>query len=340
MAIRLKDIAADLGVSTITVSKVLRNKSDVGEETRNRVLQRVKELNYRPNLFARGLASGRSNTVGLIVPDLVHTFFAEFAKGLKAGLRTRGYQLLLTSAEEDPETEVEEIDNLLARGVDALLVASCQTGAEGLDGLRTANVPCVLIDRALPHLSLHFVGTDDVAAGYIATKHLISLKRTRIAHIGNPEVSTGVDRFRGYKEALASSKIRFRKSLVINKSRMEETGDQAGHQAMTELLRLKERPDAVFSYNDLGAVGAIKRILSAGLRVPRDIAVIGCGNLRLATYLEVPLSSVDQDTNELGEQAAKLTFSLLSGTSHPRLREIRVEPKLIARASTIGKTIA
>jgi LacI family transcriptional regulator len=288
-------------------------------------------------MLARGLASGRSNTIGLIVPDLVHTFFAEFAKGLKAGLRKRGYQLVLTSAEENPKMEIEEIENLLARGVDALLIASCQSEAEGLQGLRKANVPCVLIDRALPNLSLHFVGTDDVAAGYIATTHLISLKRTKIAHIGNPELSTGADRFQGYREALTNAKIRFRQNLVVNKSRMEETGDQVGNQAMTELLRLKERPDAVFSYNDLSAVGAIKCILAAGLRVPDDIAVIGCGNLRLATYLEVPLSSIDQNTNELGEQAAKLTVSLLSSANRPRRREIRVEPKLIARASTMGK---
>ena len=168
MAVRLKDIAADIGVSTITVSKVLRNKPDVGEETRQRILQRIKELNYRPNLLARGLASGRSHTVGLIVPDLVHTFFAELAKGLKAGLRAHGYQLILASAEEEPELE---IDTLLARGVDALVVASCQTDAAGLRHLANATVPYVLLDRRLPDLPAHFVGSDDIAAGSLATEH-------------------------------------------------------------------------------------------------------------------------------------------------------------------------
>ena len=336
MAIRLKDIAADVGVSTITVSKVLRNKPDVGEETRKRVLQRVKELNYRPNLLARGLASGRSNTVGLIVPDLVHTFFAEFAKGLKAGLRKRGYQLVLASAEEEPEMESEEIENLLARGVDALLLASCQTKLEGLRSLVESNVPYVLIDRVLPNLPTHFVGTDDFRAGSMATEHLISLKRRRIAHIGNPETSTGADRFRGYQEALRLAGIPLKQNLIVHCSRFEESGDKVGYQAMAALLKSKKHPDAVFCYNDLSAVGAIKRILETGLSVPNDIAVIGCGNLRLATYLEVPLSSVDQDTTELGEQAARLTASLLSGASSPGFREIRVEPTVIARASTVG----
>ena len=337
MATRLKDIAADLGISTITVSKVLRNQPDVGEETRKRVLRRVKELNYRPNLLARGLASGRSNTVGLIVPDLVNTFFAEFAKGLKGGLRKRGYQLVLASAEEEPEIESEEIDNLLARGVDALLLASCQTKPEGLRSLLDSNLPYVLIDRVLPALSTHFVGTDDFAAGSIATDHLLSLKRRRVAHIGNSAVSTGEDRFRGYKEALQLAGIPLNQNMIVRSSRLEESGDMVGHEAMTRLLKLKKRPDAIFCYNDLSAVGAIKCILGAGLRVPEDIAVIGCGNLRLATYLEVPLSSIDQDTAELGEQAARLTASLLSGASSPGFRDIRVEPRVIARASTIGK---
>jgi LacI family transcriptional regulator len=336
LAIRLKDIAADIGVSAITVSKVLRNKSDVGEETRKRVLQRVKELNYHPNLLARGLASGRSNTVGLIVPDLVHTFFAEFAKGLKAGLRKRGYQLVLASAEEDPEMECEEIDNLLARGVDALLVASCQTNVEGFKSLLGNRLPYILIDRVLPDISTHFVGTDDFAAGSMATEHLLSLNRRRVAHIGNPEVSTGADRYRGYQEALQLAGIPLNQSLIVQSKRFEEAGDKAGYDGMITLLKLKSPPDAVFCYNDLSAVGAIKAILSAGLRVPQDIAVIGCGNLRLATYLEVPLSSIDQDTTQLGEQAARLTASLLSGASSPGFREIRVEPKVIARASTVG----
>ena len=181
MATRLKDIAADIGVSAITVSKVLRNKPDVGDATRKRVLQRVKELNYRPNLLARGLASGRSNTVGLIVPDLVHTFFAEFAKGLKAGLRKRGYQLVLASAEEEPEMELEEVDNLLARGVDALLLASCQTTPADLRSLLGSNVPCVLIDRVLPDLATHFVGTDDFAAGSMATPSRARTSSSRLA---------------------------------------------------------------------------------------------------------------------------------------------------------------
>ena len=336
MAVRLKDIAAELGVSTITVSKVLRNKPDVGEETRRRVLQRVKELNYRPNLLARGLASGRSHTVGLIVPDLVQSFFAELAKGLKAGLRAGGYQLILASAEEEPEMEREEIDTLLARGVDALVVASCQTDATGLRHLSAASVPYVLLDRQLPHFPAHFVGSDDIAAGFLATEHLLALGRRRIAHIGAEGVSTGIDRRQGYRNALAQAGIAPSSALLRTISRTEETGDAAGFAAMTDLL--EQQPDAVFCYNDLAAVGAIRCALAAGLKVPGDVAVIGCGNLRLAGYLEVPLSSVDQGAVDVGAQAAKLTLALLGEDSPEPMQTVRVRPTVVARASTMGKT--
>src|SRR5690242_19925500 len=124
MEIRMKDIARDLGVSVVTVSKVLRNHSDISQQTRERVLRRIKELNYRPNLAARALVTGRTHSIGLIVPDLVHPFFAEVAKGLSRVLRKRDYSLMISSSEEDPALEQSAIDQLLARRVDALIVAS------------------------------------------------------------------------------------------------------------------------------------------------------------------------------------------------------------------------
>lgn len=334
MAIRLKDIAADLGVSAVTVSKVLRGKPDVGEDTRQRVLQRVREVNYQPNLLARGLASGKSQTVGLIVPDLLHTFFAEFAKGLKAGLRRRGYQLILASAEEEPQLEREEIDTLLARGVDALLLATCQLEEGALECLATIQVPCVLVDRALPASGRPFVGTNDVVAGRLATEHLLQTGRTRIAHIAGNGFSTGRDRLLGYQAALAAAGLPFRANAVVTRSRLEEAGDAIGEAAMMELLSRDDQLDAVFCYNDLAAVGCIRAALASGRRVPEDVAVVGCGNLRLADYLHVPLSSIDQATAEQGELAARLTVALLEGKTKMLDRQVRVTPRLVVRASS------
>lgn len=333
MAVRLKDIASDLGVSLITVSKALRGIDDISEETRQRVLKRMAELNYRPNMLARGLASGKSYIVGLVVPDLLHPFFAEFAKSLNGVLRQHGYGLILASSEEDPEIERQEIRNVLARGVDALLIASCQPTLLGFYGIEDQRTPFILVDRNFPHLNAHFVGTDDYAAGLIATRHLISTGRRRIAHIGGPELAPGADRLRGYKDALREAHLAVRTPCIIANSRVEELGEDVGHQAMLRLLHRKPRPDAVFCYNDLTAIGAMQATLEAGLSIPDDIAFIGCGNVRYSDYLRIPLSSIDQSTTQLGKQAGKLALDLI-GKRAATARQIRVEPKLIVRASS------
>ena len=333
MTIRLKDIADDLGVSVVTVSKVLRGKTDIGEETRRRVIQRMKELDYRPNMLARGLASGQTQTVGLVVPDLVQPFFAEFAKSLASVLRAGEYALILASSEEIPEVEEQEIRTLVQRGVDVLLLASCRAGLSEASQVGGANVPCLLVDRNLAGTEMPFVGSDDVRAGELATQHLVAIGRRRIAHIGGQSTSPSVDRERGFAKALAAHKLKIPNSYIVRNERVEEGGDAIGFEAMRRLLRLRTKPDAVFCYNDLTAIGAIDAVLHAGLRVPEDVAVIGCGNFRYSAYLRVPLSSIDQSIAELGRRAGEMALEL--GRS-PRSIPIStlLQPRLVVREST------
>lgn len=335
MAVRLKDIARDLGVSVVTVSKVLRGNTDIGQETRRRVLKRMKELNYQPNMMARGLASGRTYTVGLVVPDLVHPFFAEFAKALSGILRPANRALILASSEEDPEIEQGEIRALLRRGVDVLLIASCQASLRNFYELGDQRTPYLLFDRNFPHLAAHFVGSDDVSAGEIATRHLIELGRRRIAHIGGKNTSPSFDRLRGFRNAMAEARLPVPEQFVVVRDRVEETGDAVGFLAMQDLFRGGTRPDAVFCYNDLTAVGAIEAAIEAGLRVPEDVAVIGCGNFRYARYLRVPLSSIDQGTAELGRVAGEVALDLSETPQQPP-RSILLKPTLVKRRSTGG----
>jgi LacI family transcriptional regulator len=334
MAVRLKDIAADLGVSTVTVSKVLRGGVDIGERTRARVLKRMAELNYQPNMQARGLASGRSFAVGLVVPDLVHPFFGEFAKSLAGALRASGLALVLASSEEDPEIERQEIRTLLNRGVDVLVVASCQH-VEDAEFVFPGGPPILLIDRNIPRLKSDFVGSNDVLVGELATRHLIALGRKRIAHIGGHGTSPAIDRFKGFRNALSTAGMKLPKSYVVTRERFEERGDSAGYRAMQELLAQKHPPDAVFCYNDLSAIGAMEAAMQAGLSIPGDIAFAGCGNLRYAQYLKVPLTSVDQSIERMGEAAARRVLTL-STKPDDAPRTSFVEPKLIVRQSTVA----
>jgi LacI family transcriptional regulator len=335
MTVRMKDIARDLGVSVVTVSKVLRNHTDIGEETRERVLKRIKELDYRPNLAARALVTGRSYTMGLVVPDLVHPFFSEVAKGLSKSLRKKGYSLLISSSEEDPELERQEIDQLLARQVDALIVASAQCAVESFRKAAHQQTPYVLIDRRFGGLAANFVGVDDEAVGMLATEHLIEQGCKRVAHIRGQEVSTARGRLEGYKRALSRHGMSLVPGYVASGRSGDDAGEISGEEVMRRLLRMSPPPDGVFCYNDTIALGAMRAILGEGLRVPDDIAVIGCGNARYADLLRVPLSSVDQDSLSIGERAGRLALSLVGAKGRVSPKCILLEPRVVVRASSL-----
>jgi LacI family transcriptional regulator len=193
MNIRMKDIARELGLSVVTVSKVVREQPDVAERTRQRVLKRLEELNYRPNPAARSLRKGRSYTVGLIIPDLVHAFWAQVAKAMLHSLRDDGYALLISSAEEDAEYERTEIEQLLARRVDAIAIASAQWSVESFRRIEQQGIPYVLLDRKFAGLHANLIDCDNEGVGFDATSHLIAQGCTRVAHIRGPEwKGTGV----------------------------------------------------------------------------------------------------------------------------------------------------
>jgi len=334
MTTRMKDIADDLGISVVTVSKVLRGHPDISEETRGRVLKRVKELDYQPNTLARSLVTGHSYLIGLIVPDLLHPFFAEVAKALSSAIRQKGYSLIVSSSEEDPELERLEIRQLLARRLDGLAIASTGNSVEQFELMGHKKEPFVLIDRDFPGISANFVGIDDEAAGRIATEHLLDAGCRRIAHIRGPQNSTGVGRFEGYRKALLKRGFPCPEDYVIGRSNVDTHSLEQGAQAMRLLLRLNPRPDGVFCYNDPLAIGALDAIFEKGLRVPEDVAVIGCGNLHYDSYLRVALSSIDQHSSEIGLRTADILLSLIESKQMPRARRFILEPALVVRAST------
>lgn len=334
MGVTLKDIARDLGVSVITVSKALRNHSDISEQTKARVLKRVQELNYRPNLSARALVTGRTNLIGFVIPDLLHSFFSEVVRAVSLSLRNSGYTLVVTSSEQDPKIERQAVEQLIARRVDILLIASTHWTVEMFRRIEEAGIPYILIDRSFVGLAAHFVGVNDEEVGGLATQHLIDTGCKRIAHIGGPALSTMLGRLEGYKRALAKNHIPFDPDIVMSTDRVEEIGDAAGYNAAQILLGQNPRPDGIFCYNDIAAYGAISAILDAGLRVPEDVSVIGCGNLLYNKFLRVPLTSVDQQTANIGQRAAKLALQLLEADQPIVPKPIYLEPRLVVRAST------
>jgi LacI family transcriptional regulator len=327
LPVRIKDIAEDLGLSPMAVSKALRDHSDIGKDTKARVLKRATELNYRMDWVARSMKTGRTYLVGLVIPDLMQSFFAEIATALTATFSPAGYHLVISHSGESPQEEAANIDLLGSRKVDGLIIASAQRTAKALKGIK---IPYVLIDRRIPGLAANYVGTKDEDIGYVATSHLVEQGCRRIAHLRGPTLSTAMRRLRGYRRALTAHQISDQDGLILQAGHE----DSSGYQAMQQLLKEQSRPDGVFCFNDPVAVGAMRAILEAGLSIPEDIAIVGVANMHYSDMLRIPLSTVDQGTTAMGERAAGLLLACMTAKKPMPPRQLIVVPRLIVRASS------
>jgi LacI family transcriptional regulator len=331
---RIKDIARDLGVSSMTVSKALRNQFDISEETRKRVIKRAEELGYQPNLVARGLVTRRTYMIGMVIPDLSHSFFAQVIKGAAKRIKSHGYHVVILDSEGDANSEMGQIETLLAHNIDGLIVASAQSNGRWLHRTLGKNkIPCVLIDRTLSGLKAHYVGVDDVEIGAIATWHLIDQGCRRIAHIRGPAISNASGREQGYRRTMAEHDLEVLPGYVVAGQHQGTTG----HEAMVQLLDLSSRPDGVFCYDDQVASGAITAIVEAGLNVPNDIAVIGTGNVHYSSHLRVPLSTVDQRSTVIGETAGELLAKSMEARTTSRPERVLITPRLVVRESSLRR---
>ncbi len=332
MPVTMQDIAKDLKVSVVTVSKVLRNQGRISDATRKRVLRRAKELHYQMNWVARSLVTRRTYTVGLLLPEFTHPFFAEIARAVARSVRPHGYHVLISSFEEDPELEASEVDSLLARQVDGLIIASSQTPNhfDVFKRIRERKTPYILIDRPIAGLRACFVGVDNRAIGTLATEHLITQGCRRIGHLRGPEVGIATERLQGYRRALAKVGIRPYAGYIVDGGHE----DASGYDGMRQLLATRPVPDGVFCYSDPVAIGAMKAIREAGLNMPRDIAVIGAGNVRYSDVLAVPLTTIDQGTCRIGMLAAELLLARIGPKNSLRPQKILIPPKLVEREST------
>ena len=316
----------------MTVSKALRNHSDISPQTRERVLKRMRELNYQPDWVARSMVTGRTFLVGLVLPDLMHSFFAEIATSVARKLQPLGYEVVIANTEEDAQLEQRHVGVLIARKVDGLIVASAQHQKKSaiFQELERSGIAYVLIDRVVPGVSANYVGVKDDELGALATEHLLAQGCRRIAHIRGPAVSTGRGRLQGYRRALDRAGVMIKPEYIVE----GQFGDSGGYHAMLRLLQLSPPPDGVFCYNDPVAAGAIKAVLEAGLKVPEQIAIIGAGNVHYSDLLRIPLSTVDQSSSVIGERAAELLSEAMEAKKRPEPRRIFIPPRLVVRDSS------
>ena len=329
----MKRVAAELGVSVTTVSKVLNHHADIGDATRERVLAKVEELGYRPNAVARSLTLRRTNTLGVVIPDLMHSFFVEIVAGIEAVVSERGYGLLLCCSAETAKKERAELEMLRSRQVDGVVIASANASGNTklLQDLQALGRGLVMIDRDdHPKVRCHRVLTDDVKVGRLATEHLLSTGRRAIAHIAGPPVVHAERRQQGYREALRANGVDAQPGWIVDGGFMEHDG----YQAMKRLLGSRTTIDAVFAANDPAAIGAMKAVWDAGLQVPDDIAIVGAGNVVHSDLLRVPLTTVSWSKEEMGRRAAELILDQIGPHPSGPFRRVIVPPELIVRESS------
>jgi len=326
------DIAKKLGLSAMTVSRALTGNPEVSDKTRQQVVRCAKAMGYQPNRWARSLVTRRSSIIGVVIPDISHSFFAKITCGIEEVVETAGYDILLCHSRGDAEREKAEIDMLTGSRVDGLIVASEQP--EKLPGLfvqlRERDIPFVLVDRFFPETDFPCVRVDDRAVGKLAANCLADLGHTRIALIEGPSLSTASLPRKGYLAALKSRGIESRSEWIVN-------GDfelDGGREAMRRLLQTEPRPTAVFASNDPMAIGAVYACRDAGLEIPRDISIVGAGNIEGPHHPNPFLTTVDWPREEMGRTAGRLLLEAITTPERRNGGGKIFEPKLLMRQST------
>ncbi len=334
--VTILDIARELNITAATVSRALNDHPGIRDTTKQAVRDTAARLNYRHNNIASSLRLGKSNIIGVIIPSAETNFFGSVVHGIEKVANENNYNVLIYQSNELYEYEKKGIQTFLQSQVDGVL-ASISKETINLDHyseIRNRGIPLVLFDRTNDRLGVSSVEVDDFSGAFQATRHLIEHGCRRIAHIaGQQHVNIFNLRLKGYIEALNVHGIPLDDDLIA----FGKVSVESGRDCMKKLLEGPVVPDAVFAVEDFTALGAIQAIKAAGLRIPADIAIIGFANEAFGEYLTPSLSTVNQQTVVMGEEAAKLMFGYLRGgmASDMPPRKLVLKPQLICRESSV-----
>lgn len=322
----MEDVAQAAGVSRALVSLVMRESPRVSVESRRRVTAAAAKLGYRPNLMARNLAARRTMTIGVLLNDLHNPWFAEVTDGIHDVVEQLGYQLILASGQRSTELESRALDTFLASRVDGIIVAGCRLPAARLEAVAT-EVALVSVGRTLPRAPLGSVTTDDAHGARLAVEHLFHLGHRRIAHIDGGKGAGAVPRRRGYMRTMRSLGLADLAQVVVG-----DFTEEAGAHGAERLLRASVLPTAIFTANDLSAVGAIDAIERGGLVVPDAISVVGFDNTALAALNHIGLTTIHQPRREMGAVAATMLIDAINDRG--ALTDVLMAPSLVSRHTT------
>ncbi len=332
--ITIKDIARILGISASTVSRALKDHPDINVDTKKAINELAEKLKYQPNAVALSLKNSRSNTIGVIIPEIVHYFFSSVISGIEDVASQKGYTVIFCQSNESYVREVANARTLLSHRVDGILVSvSKETRSfNHLADIQEGGIPLVFFDRATSEIVADQVIIDDMEAAYKATRHLIETGHKRISHFAGPQnLLIGRNRLQGYINALTEAGIPIDQRLIIEADNFEK-----GRNAVGMLLDAGIALDGIFAVNDTTAIGAMKTIQKRGILVPEDIAIIGFSDGYLSGVTEPHLSSVDQHGYEMGTTAAEMLFERMLSSNTEFVPEVKVlTADLIVRGSSV-----
>jgi LacI family transcriptional regulator len=337
--VTIKDIARELGISPSTVSRALKDHPDISTDTKKAVNELAEKLNYQPNIVALSLRQKKTNTIGVIIPELVHFFFSTVISGIEDVAYQAGYNVLITQSNESYQREVIDTKALFNSRVDGMLISLSRetTNFDHIESVISKGVPVVFYDRMYSNPNTSKVIVDDYLGAKEAVLHLIDQGCKRIAHLeGAPNLIISKDRLRGYQDALNERNLEVRENFTVV---CPSNSFEEGKKAATKLLSQPNPPDAIFANNDPMAMGAMMAIKEKGLKIPTDIAVVGFSNWFYGELMEPSLTTVDQPGFEMGQEAARLLIRQIEmkdkDLEDPVAETKILKTKLIIRQSSI-----
>lgn len=328
----IAEIAQICGVSKATVSRVINNSpSGVGEKTRERVLQTIEKMNYRPNALARSVATSRSGMVGLILPDVSNFFYPKIIRGVTDYMDTKGYSVIVANSDYNPEQEAKQLLNMIDKRVDGIILCSGVSNREFLTQFRNYHVPLGLVGRTFDSsLSDTGIGGDNVLGGYKSASYLLRGGNRRVVYVeGNPGTSGSRQRMEGYCKAHREFGLPVREELTLH-------GDYSveyGREAVDFLLDRGIAFDAIMTGSDLIAIGIVSQLQARGMQVPEEVEVIGFDNIELTTIFNPHLSTVSKPHYDMAQHVARQLLRVIEGKPVPLAHTV-VQPRLVLRETT------
>ncbi|MEZ4706103.1 MAG: LacI family DNA-binding transcriptional regulator [Caldilineaceae bacterium] len=327
----IQDVATRAGVAPITVSRVLNHSGYVSEATRQRVEAAAAELDYVPNLLARGLRSNRTNTLALVLTDITNPFWTTVARGVEDAARARGFSVILCNTDENEAKQAQYVDVLIRKRMDGFLLAPARSTPDPIHKIqKQANAPVVVLDRRIAGAEVDLVCGDSYGGSYALTRYLLDLGHRHIGVLSGPQtVSTAAERVAGHKAALQEAGLDVYSNLI----QYGEYTVESGYCMMQQVLDAAPYPTAIFATNNFIAIGALQQLREAGLRVPADISLVGFDDLPMSWNTEPFLTVAVQPAYEIGQQAANLLIDRISQQDTSEPREFILPTELVIRQS-------